>query len=149
MIIGVPREIKPGEQRVALTPAGVRALAEAGHRVVVERGAGGGSSFRDEEYARESAALASVDEVWAQAEMILNQLADVFLATSLGESHGDLGAPWGVYPCAGDDEWCVITVRDDEQWLALRRAIGDPEWSAADEFGEWSGLGRCAAILEE
>src|SRR5207248_2430073 len=71
MIIGVPREIKPGEQRVALTPAGVRALGEAGHRVVVERDAGSGSSFRDEEYARESATLASVDEVWAQAEMIL------------------------------------------------------------------------------
>ena len=37
MIIGVPREIKPGEQRVALTPAGVRALVEAGHRVIVEQ----------------------------------------------------------------------------------------------------------------
>jgi crotonobetainyl-CoA:carnitine CoA-transferase CaiB-like acyl-CoA transferase len=63
----------------------------------------------------------------AQAEMILNQLADIFLATSLGEPHGDSG---GVYPCAGDDEWCVITVRDDDQWLALRRAMGDPEWAA-------------------
>ena len=71
MIIGVPREIKPGEQRVALTPAGARALGEAGHRVVVERNAGSGSSIRDEEYARENATLASVDEVWAQAEMIL------------------------------------------------------------------------------
>jgi len=71
VIIGVPREIKPGEQRVALTPAGARALAEAGHRVVVERNAGSGSSFRDEEYAREQATLASVDEVWAQAELIL------------------------------------------------------------------------------
>ena len=71
MIIGVPREIKPGEQRVALTPAGVRALGEAGHRVIVERNAGAGSSFRDEEYARESAMLTSVDEVWAQAELIL------------------------------------------------------------------------------
>jgi len=71
VIVGVPREIKPGEQRVALTPAGVRALAEAGHRVVVERGAGGGSSIRDEEYTREGAAAAAVDEVWAQAELIL------------------------------------------------------------------------------
>ena len=71
MIVGVPREIKPGEQRVALTPAGVRALAEAGHRVVVERGAGGGSSIRDEEYTREGAVVAAVDEVWAQAEVIL------------------------------------------------------------------------------
>ena len=71
MIIGVPREIKPGEQRVALTPAGVRALVEATHRVIVERGAGAGSSIRDEEYTREGATTASADEVWAQAEMIL------------------------------------------------------------------------------
>ena len=71
MIVGVPREIKPGEQRVALTPAGVRALVEAGHRVIVEQGAGGGSSIRDEEYTRERATAASVDEVWAKAEMIL------------------------------------------------------------------------------
>jgi alanine dehydrogenase len=51
MIVGVPREIKPGEQRVALTPAGARELTEAGHRVVVERGAGLGSGIGDEEYA--------------------------------------------------------------------------------------------------
>jgi alanine dehydrogenase len=71
VIVGVPREIKPGEQRVALTPAGVRALVEAGHRVVVERGAGSGSSIRDEAYTREGAAATAVDEVWAQAELIL------------------------------------------------------------------------------
>jgi alanine dehydrogenase len=71
MIVGVPREVKPGEQRVALTPAGVRALVEAGHRVIVERGAGDGSSIRDEEYTREQATAASVDEVWAQADLIL------------------------------------------------------------------------------
>ena len=71
MIIGVPREIKPGEQRVALTPAGVRALVEARHQVVVERGAGHGSSIRDEEYARERASLVEVDEVWARSQMIL------------------------------------------------------------------------------
>ena len=71
MIIGVPREIKPGEQRVALTPAGVRALLEARQQVLVERGAGQGSSIRDEEYAREGASLVDVDEVWARAEMVL------------------------------------------------------------------------------
>jgi alanine dehydrogenase len=71
VIIGVPREIKPGEQRVALTPAGVRALREAGHQVVVETEAGAGSSIRDEEYAREGATLAPVGEVWAKAELIL------------------------------------------------------------------------------
>jgi alanine dehydrogenase len=71
VIIGVPREVKPGEERVALTPAGVRALVQAGHRVLVEHGAGSGSSIRDEEYTREGAAAAAVDEIWAQAELIL------------------------------------------------------------------------------
>jgi alanine dehydrogenase len=71
VIIGVPREIKPGEQRIALTPSGARALAESGHRVLVERGGGLGSSIRDEEYTREGGELASVDEVWARAELVL------------------------------------------------------------------------------
>ncbi len=71
MIVGAPRETKPGEQRVALTPAGARALAEAGHPVVVERGAGGGSGIRDDEYGTVGAALASVDEVWQRADFVL------------------------------------------------------------------------------
>jgi alanine dehydrogenase len=71
MNIGVPREIKPGEQRVALTPAGARALTEAGHRVVVEQGAGTGSGIRDEEYTTVGAELAAVDEIWRRADMVL------------------------------------------------------------------------------
>ena len=71
MKVGVPREVKPGEQRVALTPAGVRALVAAGHGVLVENGAGLGSSIRDEEYTREGATTAAVDQVWAQADIIL------------------------------------------------------------------------------
>ena len=71
MNIGVPREIKPGEQRVALTPAGARALTEAGHRVVVEQGAGAGSGVRDEEYSAVGAGLAAVDEVWRSADLVL------------------------------------------------------------------------------
>jgi len=71
VIVGVPREIKPGEQRVALTPAGVRELAEAGHQTLVERGAGLGSGIRDEEFASEGAALVSVEEVWARADLVL------------------------------------------------------------------------------
>ena len=45
MIIGVPKEIKTGEQRVALTPAGVQTLVDHGHRVLIEPGAGVGSGF--------------------------------------------------------------------------------------------------------
>jgi alanine dehydrogenase len=71
VIVGVPREIKSGEQRVALTPAGLRALVEGGHRVLVEREAGAGSGIRDEEFARYGGSLVSADEVWGGAELIL------------------------------------------------------------------------------
>ena len=71
MIVGVPREIKLGEQRVALTPAGARALTEAGHRVVVERGAGLGSGFADEEYSAAGAQIDSVERAWGEAELVL------------------------------------------------------------------------------
>ena len=71
MIIGVPREIKPGEQRVALTPAGAHALTEAGHRVMVEREAGAGSGIRDEEYRAAGATLESAEGLWGAAELVL------------------------------------------------------------------------------
>jgi alanine dehydrogenase len=71
MIVGVPREIKPGEQRVALTPAGAHALREAGHTVLVEKGAGLGSGIRDDEYGGVGVELASADEVWRRAELVL------------------------------------------------------------------------------
>ena len=76
---------------------------------------------------RRTAAGAYVES--AQAEMIVNHLADVFLAASLG---AEQSAPSGVYPCEGDDEWCVITVDNDEQWLALRRVLGEPVWASGD-----------------
>lgn len=71
VIVGVPREVKPGEQRVALTPGGAQALVERGHRVLVERGAGAGSSMRDDEYLAVGAELGPAAEVWDKAELIL------------------------------------------------------------------------------
>jgi alanine dehydrogenase len=71
VIIGVPREIKTGEQRVALTPAGVRTLVDQGHRVLIEQGAGMGSGFRDDDYTEQGARIAAVDAVWAEADLIL------------------------------------------------------------------------------
>jgi alanine dehydrogenase len=71
MVVGVPREIKVGEQRVALTPAGARAFSEAGHRVLVEAGAGAGSGFRDEEYTQAGAETGDVGAVWSQSELVL------------------------------------------------------------------------------
>ena len=72
MIVGLPKEIKDNEYRVGLTPAGVRALKDAGHDVRVETNAGGGSGFEDSLYERAGATIVdSADEVWASADMIV------------------------------------------------------------------------------
>jgi alanine dehydrogenase len=71
MRIGVAKEIKPQEYRVALTPAGARELVERGHEIVVEEGAGLGSSFSDADYEATGARVATVDEVWERAELLL------------------------------------------------------------------------------
>jgi len=71
MRIGVAKEIKPQEYRIALTPAGARELVQRGHEVLVEAGAGAGSAFTDDAYERAGAAIASVDDVWERAELLL------------------------------------------------------------------------------
>ncbi len=72
MIIGVPREIKPGEHRVAATPIGVRELVAHGHRVVIESGAGEGSTIHDEEFRAQGAEiLATAADVFQVADMIM------------------------------------------------------------------------------
>jgi alanine dehydrogenase len=72
MIIGVPKEIKTAENRVALVPAGAEALIGDGHTVLVEQGAGVGSGFPDDIYAGVGAKIVpGTDDVWAKAEMIL------------------------------------------------------------------------------
>ncbi len=72
MHIGVPKEIKTNENRVALAPAGAEALAAQGHSVLVERGAGEGSGFEDQAYlAAGATTLPSADEVWKRAELIM------------------------------------------------------------------------------
>lgn len=72
MIIGVPREIKANENRVAITPAGVEAFVKAGHKVVVEKTAGIGSSITDEEYAAAGAQMLETSKgVFEQADMIM------------------------------------------------------------------------------
>ena len=72
MILGVPKEIKTAEYRVALTPGGARAFQRSGHRVLVEAGAGDGSGFEDEHYRSVGAELVgSAEEVWGRADLIL------------------------------------------------------------------------------
>jgi alanine dehydrogenase len=70
VIVGVPAEVKTAEGRVALTPDGVRELVAHGHRVVVEKGAGAGSSLVDSDFVRAGAEMASVDDAWA-ADMVV------------------------------------------------------------------------------
>lgn len=72
MIIGVPKEIKNNENRVALTPAGAKELVKRGHQVFVQHLAGLGSGFQDEEYLTAGATiLPTIDETYAKAEMII------------------------------------------------------------------------------
>jgi alanine dehydrogenase len=72
VIVGLPKEIKDNEYRVGLTPAGVRALTDAGHQVIVEKSAGEGSGFEDTLYQRAGAKIIdSADDVWSGADMIV------------------------------------------------------------------------------
>ncbi len=71
MIIGVTKEIKADEYRVGITPAGVKALTDHGHKVLVESGAGLGSRIGDDEFAKAGASMLPVADVWAKAEMIM------------------------------------------------------------------------------
>lgn len=72
MVVGVPKEIKEGEKRVGITPAGVRSLVSEGHKVLVECGAGRGSGIEDERYAAAGAEMVSTaEEVWGRADMVV------------------------------------------------------------------------------
>ncbi len=92
----------------------------------------------------------------SQAEAILMQIGELLVEESLlpgaVRATGNTGrhaAPWGVYPCAGDDEWCVVTVRDDDDWRRLRGALGDPGWAATEDLATTAGrLARRAEIDE-
>ena len=72
MIIGVPKEIKNNENRIALTPAGTAELVKRGHEVFVQAGGGNGSGFKDEDYLAAGAImLPTIEDVYAAAEMII------------------------------------------------------------------------------
>ncbi len=72
MKVGIPREVKDSEYRVAITPAGVTELVKHGHTVYVEKDAGVGSSIADDEYVAAGAhIIGSADDVWAEADLVL------------------------------------------------------------------------------
>lgn len=72
MIVGVPKEIKNNENRVALTPASALSLIKAGHKVIIEAGAGAGSGFEDDSYMEVGATIeANVEKLWSSSDMIM------------------------------------------------------------------------------
>jgi alanine dehydrogenase len=72
MIIGVPKEVKDNEYRVGMVPSGVKALVDAGHKVLVQAGAGAGSSMPDRDYKQAGARIvATAGEVWRKADMVV------------------------------------------------------------------------------
>jgi crotonobetainyl-CoA:carnitine CoA-transferase CaiB-like acyl-CoA transferase len=77
-----------------------------------------------------------------QADAVINTVSELLLEESLepgtvvpAGNRSPHGSPWGVYRCAGEDDWCVITVRDDADWAALVDAIDRPPW-ALDKWYE-------------
>jgi alanine dehydrogenase len=69
--VGIPTEIKDDEYRVALTPVGARELAEHGHEVLIQKGAGEGSAISDSDFEAQGARIVSLDEVWGEADLVL------------------------------------------------------------------------------
>jgi alanine dehydrogenase len=93
VIVGIPREVKTGENRVAMTPDGVRELTAHGHRVLIEREAGEGSAIHDADFTGAGAEIVSMDDAWGaelvvkvkepQASEVQHLRADVVLFTYL------------------------------------------------------------------
>jgi crotonobetainyl-CoA:carnitine CoA-transferase CaiB-like acyl-CoA transferase len=100
----------------------------------------------------------AVDVSGAQAEIVLSALSTVFAAESVDPgsafrvAHQGMDSPWGVFPCKGDDEWCVITVRDDEDWTRLVAVVRDESLSdktLATRDGRAAAADRVAKRLSE
>jgi crotonobetainyl-CoA:carnitine CoA-transferase CaiB-like acyl-CoA transferase len=98
---------------------------------------------------RERTGLGGHAEV-AQIESVTGMLAELLLKEGIAPgsvkprgNRSEQGAPWGAYPCAGEQQWCTITVRSDAEWRALCQAMGDATLAADARFA--SAAGRLAA----
>ena len=94
---------------------------------------------------RETTGVGELVEI-SQAENMLNHIGELLIdASRTGTVHQPLGnrhrvyAPQGCYPCAGDDQWAVISVTNDEQWQALVGVLGSPQWATDDELSTAEG----------
>jgi crotonobetainyl-CoA:carnitine CoA-transferase CaiB-like acyl-CoA transferase len=90
----------------------------------------------------------------SQAEAIIVAMGPQYLRESLRPGsnaptlHGEGDAPSGVYPCAGDDEWCVVAVRDDEDWTALVAALEKPAWASDSALASSEGRRAARATID-
>ncbi|HEY6103255.1 MAG TPA: alanine dehydrogenase [bacterium] len=111
MDIGVPREIRPAEQRVGLTPPGADALVRAGYRVFVEQGAGRGAGFHDREYAQVGATIVySTEEAWRRPEVVVKVSRPT--ADEYGYFHGQTMLAFLHHTVASPD--LLIALREHE-----------------------------------
>jgi crotonobetainyl-CoA:carnitine CoA-transferase CaiB-like acyl-CoA transferase len=92
----------------------------------------------------------------SQVDAVVNHLAELVLQESLEPgsvdargNRGDGGSPEGIYPCADDDTWCAIAVRDDAEWSALLQAVGNAEWALDPRFATVAGRRDHAELLDE
>ena len=147
MRIGVAKEIKQDECRVALTPAGAGELCQRGHEVVVETEAGAGSAFRDSDYEAVGARIAGVDDVWASADMVLK------VKEPLAEQYGRLREGLILFTylhLAADEELtralvasgatCIAyeTVETDDRRLPLLAPMSEVAGRLATQMGAWA-----------
>ncbi len=125
----------------------------------LDRPAGSQSIFPDHFAGRSGAviALASVlgrDRIGdggchteiCQVEQVVQVMADLLAKESLDAgsvvpmgNHSERGAPWGLYRCAGDDEWVAICTRSDAEWRSLVTVMGDPDWAMSVDLDDLIG----------
>jgi alanine dehydrogenase len=147
MRIGVAKEIKPDEHRVALTPAGARELVEKGHDVVVERGAGEGSALPDSGYEAVGATIVSVDDVWGSSDLVLKVKEP--LPAEFGLLRDGLVLFTYLHLAADEDltrallesgAICIAyeTVETDDRQLPLLAPMSEVAGRLATQMGAWA-----------
>ena len=147
MRIGVAKEIKPDEHRVALTPAGARELAQKGHEVVVEQGAGEGSALSDAAYEAVGARIASVDDIWGTSDLVLKVKEP--LAAEFGRlreglilfTYLHLAADEALTRALLDSgALCIAyeTVETDDRQLPLLAPMSEVAGRLATQMGAWA-----------
>ena len=91
----------------------------------------------------------------AQVEAVTGLMGDLLMKTALEPgsvkprgNRSEVGAPWGVYPCAGEQQWLVICCRDDADWRRLVTAMGEPDWAANPAYATVAGREADAVAID-